>query len=130
MGTYFSKEKLDLLKAQFDTAEYDAEQAEPAIYIGKEQLLDLMKVLRETPTYAFDRMSCLTAVDYKEYYEMVYCLYSRRYDLWVTVKVKLDQDKDDTLHVYKANELAAVPGWQSRVAQEPREAIRAYYSLE
>lgn len=95
MGTYFSKEKLDLLKAQFDTAEYDAEQAEPAIYIGKEQLLDLMKVLRETPTYAFDRMSCLTAVDYKEYYEMVYCLYSRRYDLWVTVKVKLDHDNPE-----------------------------------
>ena len=59
------------------------------------QMRAVMKVLRETPTYAFDRMSCLTAVDYKEYYEMVYCLYSRRYDLWVTVKVKLDHDNPE-----------------------------------
>ena len=70
-GTYFEIDKLELLKAQFDTAEFDAEANEPAIYIGKEQLLDLMKVLRETPTYSFDRMSCLTAMDYKEYFEMV-----------------------------------------------------------
>lgn len=95
MGKYFDKEKLELLKAQFDTAEYDAEQAEPAIYIGKEQLLGLMRVLRETPTYAFDRMSNLTAVDYKEYFEMVYSLYSRRFDMWITVKVKLDHDKPE-----------------------------------
>lgn len=95
MGKYFDKEKLELLKAQFDTADYDAEQAEPAIYIGKEQLLGLMRVLRETPTYAFDRMSNLTAVDYKEYFEMVYSLYSRRFDMWITVKVKLDHDKPE-----------------------------------
>lgn len=95
MGKYFDKEKLELLKAQFDTAEYDAEQAEPALYIGKEQLLGLMRVLRETPTYAFDRMSNLTAVDYKEYFEMVYSLYSRRFDMWITVKVKLDHDKPE-----------------------------------
>ena len=36
-----------------------------------------------------------------------------------TVKVKLDQDKDDTLHVYKANELAAVPGGRPRDGEEP-----------
>ncbi len=36
-----------------------------------------------------------------------------------TVKVKLDADKDDTLHVYKANELAAVPGGRPRDGEEP-----------
>ena len=36
-----------------------------------------------------------------------------------TVKVKLDQDKDDTLHVYKAGELAAVPGGRPREGEEP-----------
>lgn len=35
----------------------------------------------------------------------------------------------DALFAQAEAELAAVPGWQSRVAQEPREAIRAYYSL-
>ena len=36
-----------------------------------------------------------------------------------TVKVRLDQDKDDTLHVYKANELAAVPGGRPKDGEEP-----------
>ena len=36
-----------------------------------------------------------------------------------TVKVKLDADKDDTLHLYKANELAAVPGGRPRDGEEP-----------
>ena len=36
-----------------------------------------------------------------------------------TVKVKLDADKDDSLHVYKANELAAVPGGRPKDGEEP-----------
>ncbi|MBR5094007.1 MAG: hypothetical protein IK095_02825 [Oscillospiraceae bacterium] len=36
-----------------------------------------------------------------------------------TVKVKLDGDKDDTLHLYKANELAAVPGGRPKDGEEP-----------
>ena len=35
------------------------------------------------------------------------------------VKVKLDQDKDDSLHLYKANELAAVPGGRPRDGELP-----------
>ena len=36
-----------------------------------------------------------------------------------TVKVKLDADKEDSFHVYKANELAAVPGGRPRDGEEP-----------
>ena len=36
-----------------------------------------------------------------------------------TVKVRLDQDKEDTLHVYKVNELATVPGGRPRDGEEP-----------
>ena len=35
------------------------------------------------------------------------------------VKVRLDGDNDDTLHLYKANELAAVPGGRPRDGEEP-----------
>ena len=35
------------------------------------------------------------------------------------VKVRLDGDSDDTLHLYKANELAAVPGGRPRDGEEP-----------
>ena len=36
-----------------------------------------------------------------------------------TVKVKLDAEKDDTLHIYKANEVAAVPGGRPKDGEEP-----------
>lgn len=35
------------------------------------------------------------------------------------VKVKLDEDGDDTLRIYKANELAAVPGGRPKDGEEP-----------
>ncbi len=35
------------------------------------------------------------------------------------VKVRLDGDNDDTLHLYKANELAAVPGGRPKDGEEP-----------
>ena len=36
-----------------------------------------------------------------------------------TVKVKLDEENGDTLHIYKPNELAAVPGGRPRDGSEP-----------
>ncbi|MER2235725.1 MAG: stage 0 sporulation family protein [Candidatus Limivicinus sp.] len=36
-----------------------------------------------------------------------------------TVKVRLDDDRDDVLHEYKANELAAVPGGRPKDGSEP-----------
>ena len=36
-----------------------------------------------------------------------------------SVKVRLDGDNDDTLHVYKANELCTVPGGRPRDGSEP-----------
>ena len=36
-----------------------------------------------------------------------------------TVKVRLDSDNDDSLHLYKANELCAVPGGRPKDGEEP-----------
>ena len=36
-----------------------------------------------------------------------------------TVKVRLDDDSDDSLHLYKANELCAVPGGRPRDGEKP-----------
>ena len=36
-----------------------------------------------------------------------------------TVKVRLDEDSDDSLHLYKANELCAVPGGRPRDGERP-----------
>ena len=40
-----------------------------------------------------------------------------------TVKVKLDGESDDTLHVFKANELAAVPGGRPKDGSEPPKVL-------
>jgi len=40
-----------------------------------------------------------------------------------SVKVRLDSDSDDTLHVYKANELCTVPGGRPRDGSEPPHAL-------
>lgn len=95
MGNYFEIEKLEELKLRFKTAEYDSESKEPSLYVDAAELLELMKYLRETSTISFDRMACLTAADYKEYLEMVYVLYSRRFDKWLNIKVKLDRENPE-----------------------------------
>lgn len=83
---------LEELKAKFPGIEYDAEQPEPHIYAKAEELLGLMHDLKEDPAFVFDRMGNITSVDYKKYIEMVYMLYSRRFDKWVTVKCQLDRE--------------------------------------
>lgn len=93
MGSYLEIKYLEELPQQYTSVEFDREQPEPHIYVGTEDLLALMKELQENPVWAFDRMANITSVDYKEYIEMVYMLYSRRFDKWVTVKCKLDREK-------------------------------------
>ena len=41
-----------------------------------------------------------------------------------TVKVRLDSDTDDSLHLYKANELAAVPGGRPKDGEEPPHVLQ------
>lgn len=93
MGTYLELHYLEELKRDFPTIDFAAEQAEPHIYVSEEELLPLMRRLRENPVFSFDRMGNITAVDYREYIEMVYMLYSRGFDKWVTVKCRLDREK-------------------------------------
>lgn len=93
MGSYLELKYLEELQKQFANMEFDTEQLEPHIYVGSDGLLGLMRELRENPIFSFDRMANITSVDYKEYIEMVYMLYSRRLDKWVTVKCKLDREK-------------------------------------
>ncbi|MDD3114486.1 MAG: NADH-quinone oxidoreductase subunit C [Anaerovibrio sp.] len=93
MGTYLELKYLEELKHSFASMEFDSQQPEPHIYVGSDDLLGLMQRLRENPVWSFDRMGNITSVDYKEYIEMVYMLYSRRFDRWVTVKCRLDREK-------------------------------------
>lgn len=93
MGAYLDTASLEQLQGSFASLGFDPEQPEPQLYVESQDLLALMQQLRDNPAWAFDRMENITSVDYKEYIEMVYMLYSRRFDLHVTVKCPLDRQQ-------------------------------------
>lgn len=70
----------------------DMESPYPVLYVEKESLLELFRLLRYDERLDFNRLPNVTGVDYKTYFEMVYTLYSVRLNHWLTVKVKLDHD--------------------------------------
>ena len=47
-------------------------------------------LLNKDADLSFEYLKCLTAVDYMEYLEMVYCLYSFKNNWSVNIKVRLD----------------------------------------
>ena len=111
MTKYIKKEQLEKLRQQFPAVSYDAEQEKPAIYVQPEDLLAVLQYAKEQISFSFDRLSNLTAVDYKEYFEMVYHLFSRRYYTWLTVKVKLEN--------HEAPEIPSVTGlWEGANFEE------------
>ena len=83
---------LAALKVAFSSAEYDAEAERPALYIAAEELLGLLRVLRDDGTLQLTRLENVTAVDWKDHFEMVYHLFSPTLLHWLTVKVTLDHD--------------------------------------
>ena len=89
---YVSPEVLAGLKIAFPNAEYDAEAARPALYIGADELVAFLTFLRDDSALQFTRMENVTAVDWKDRFEMVYHLFSPTSLHWLTVKVTLPHD--------------------------------------
>lgn len=69
------------------------DEVSPVLLIDQAHLIDVMRVLKEDAAYDFDMLSNLTAVDYPEYFEMVYHLFSRASNSVVSVKVRLNKEK-------------------------------------
>lgn len=86
MKKYLSRERLQRLRQELATVSFDEEAEAPAVYVGAEELCRLLQWLQLS---GFSRLENVTAVDYKEYYEMVYHLYSWTEDTWLTVKLKV-----------------------------------------
>ncbi len=70
----------------------DLEAPYPVLYVEKENLIELLRLLQADERLDFNRLPNVTSVDWKTYFEMVYTFYSVRNDHWLTVKVKLDHD--------------------------------------
>lgn len=85
-----------------------------SLVIPKERWFQIAKVLKEDSQYSFDYLSSVTGVDYKEYLEVVYHLYSiEKKEGPLTVKVRTDTEKSLVPSV--------TPIWRSAEFQE-REA--------
>ena len=93
MTDYMSKTRLAELQKEFPAAHYDPDAAQPAVYVPADSLLALLKFLRDDETCRFTRLADLTAVDYKDYFEMVYHLFALEDMTWIVVKVKLDHEQ-------------------------------------
>ena len=78
MKNYIDTTLLASLKGRFPSVSYDPEAAQPALYVPAEGLLELLAFLRDYETCRFTRLEDLTAVDYKEYFEMVYIFFRWR----------------------------------------------------
>ena len=90
--SYVSPDALAGIKIAFPNAEYDAEAARPAVYIGADELIAFLTFLRDDSALQFTRMENVTAVDWKDRFEMVYHLFSPTSLHWLTVKVTLPHD--------------------------------------
>jgi len=85
-----------------------------SLVIPKEQWSEIAKFLKNTPEYSFDFLSSVTGVDYKEYLEVVYHLYSmEKKEGPLTIKVRTDCEQSLVPSV--------TPIWRSAEFQE-REA--------
>lgn len=99
-------EKLNIpMKGQLTSSENGQ-----AIFVKKEQLVDLMKILKEDFKYWL--LTDITSADYSEYYEVVYHLMGDAAEL-LCIKVKLEKADNDEPSVP-----SIVSIWKAADAQE------------
>ena len=91
MTVYVSLDGLAKLKEKFPSADYDPEAKNPALIVPRDELIPVMRYLHDEE--GFDRCGNVTAVDWKDSFEMVYHLYSMEENRKLTLKTKLPHDE-------------------------------------
>jgi NADH-quinone oxidoreductase subunit C len=91
-----TKEIFEKLKNEFNDDVIsifdDGTVSEPFITVSSKNLIDIMLFLRDEKGLMFDYLSCLSGVDYKENFTVVYNLFSIEIQHRLTVKVELPKD--------------------------------------
>lgn len=59
-----------------------------AVIVSSESLLEVAQFLKDKPEFAFDYLVSITAVDYLDYFEVVYHLVSLRYNHSLVLKTR------------------------------------------
>jgi len=69
------------------------DQRDPFIRISAESLLDVCRFLRDDPRTAFDLLHCVSGVEWPDYLESVYHLFSMKHRHWAILKVRTSKEK-------------------------------------
>ena len=101
-----NKDLLDKLKAEFDEAVYSSKD-DKFIYVKKEIIAEVLCFLRNSCDYIM--FAGITAVDYIDYYDMVYILQKEDASL-LTIKVRLEKSE--------ASLPTATTAWKAANVQE------------
>ena len=108
---YLNKELLEQLQADFPAiVEIFGESAPYQIIVNPKNILEVLEYLKNNKQFDFSMLNNLAAVDYKEYLEIVYHLYSYDKKHMAIVKVRLSKEKPSIESV--------VPIWQTADFQE------------
>ena len=100
------------LEAKFSGAQIALEGT--SLVVPKERWFEIARYLKDAPEYILDYLSSVTGVDYRQYLEVVYHLYSiTKKEGPLTIKVRTDMEKSAVPSV--------TPIWRSAEFQE-REA--------
>jgi len=83
---------IDSLQKKFPDVETGEDES---ITVPAEKLINFMQELKENPDFGFDMLTNLTAVDYDEYFAVVYHLVSLQYGFTLAVKVKAEKENPE-----------------------------------
>ena len=73
------------------------ESSEDSLLIKPESLLDLASFLKTTPEFNFNYLTTITAVDYRDYFEVVYILTSLEHNHSLKLKARCHDRKNPSL---------------------------------
>lgn len=106
-----------VLKGKFGRAMSKSEVAdgELRVTLDANELPAFARFIKAEETCLFDYLSCLSGVDYPEYCEVVYHLYSMKHASKMTLRVTLPKDKPA---VASATEVWLGANWYEREAAE------------
>lgn len=91
-----NNEELKLkLTAQFPAATFEEGGEWVNMFLEPASLISSVLELKNHPDFHFDYLFCLTCVDWKTHFNMVYHLTSTKYRHALVLKVKLDRNKPE-----------------------------------
>jgi len=73
------------------------ESNEDSLLVKSESLFELTSFLKTTPGLEFDYLNCITAVDYFDYFEVIYQLTSMEHNHSLVVKVRCYDRENPTV---------------------------------